>query len=36
VDGKWTGKEGKKLLQELDGPNAVLYADTMHFWPYGS
>jgi len=35
VDGKWTGKEGKKLLQELDGPNAVLYADTMHFWPYG-
>jgi hypothetical protein len=34
-DGKWTGKHAIKQLKELDGPDAVLHADRMHFWPYG-
>lgn len=34
-DGKWTGKHALKQLREFDGPDAVLYADRMHFWPYG-
>ena len=35
VDGKWTGKNALAQLREFDGPNAVLYADRQHFWPYG-
>ena len=34
-DGKWTGKHALELLREFDGEDAVLYADRMHFWPYG-
>jgi hypothetical protein len=34
-DGKWTGKHALKQLREFDGPDAVLHADRMHFWPYG-
>lgn len=34
-DGKWTGKHAIKQLREFDGPDAVLHADRMHFWPYG-
>lgn len=34
-DGKWTGKHALKQLREFDGPDAVLSADRMHFWPYG-
>ena len=34
-DGKWTGKHALRQLREFDGPEAVLYADRMHFWPYG-
>jgi hypothetical protein len=34
-DGKWTGKHAIRQLREFDGPEAVLYADGMHFWPYG-
>lgn len=34
-DGKWTGRHAIKQLREFDGPDAILYADRMHFWPYG-
>ncbi|MCU0794543.1 MAG: SHD1 domain-containing protein [Akkermansiaceae bacterium] len=34
-DGKWTGRHAIAQLKELDGPDAVLHADHMHFWPYG-
>jgi hypothetical protein len=34
-DGKWTGRHALKQLREFDGPDAVLHADRMHFWPYG-
>ncbi|MEX1048892.1 MAG: hypothetical protein WED15_05155 [Akkermansiaceae bacterium] len=34
-DGKWTGTHATKQLREFDGPDAVLRADRMHFWPYG-
>lgn len=34
-DGLWTGKHALKQLREFDGPDAVLHADRMHFWPYG-
>lgn len=34
-DGKWTGEHALRLLREFDGPEAVLHADRMHFWPYG-
>jgi DNA-directed RNA polymerase subunit N (RpoN/RPB10) len=34
-DGKWTGKKALDQLREFDGPDAVLRADRMHFWPYG-
>ncbi|WP_338285102.1 hypothetical protein [Luteolibacter sp. LG18] len=34
-DGLWTGKHGLAQLKEFDGPDAVLHADRMHFWPYG-
>ncbi len=34
-DGKWTGKHAVAQLKEFDGPDAVLHADRMHFWPYG-
>ena len=34
-DGKWTGEHALAQLREFDGPDAVLHADRMHFWPYG-
>ncbi|MFC0019584.1 SHD1 domain-containing protein [Roseibacillus persicicus] len=34
-DGKWTGEHALTQLREFDGPDAVLYADRQHFWPYG-
>lgn len=34
-DGKWTGRHALEQLREFDGPDAVLYADRQHFWPYG-
>lgn len=34
-DGKWTGEHALRQLREFDGPEAVLFADRMHFWPYG-
>ena len=34
-DGQWTGKHALRQLREFDGPDAVLHADRMHFWPYG-
>ena len=34
-DGKWTGAAANAQLKEFDGPDAVLHADRMHFWPYG-
>lgn len=35
VDGKWTGPTAQAQLRVFDGPDAVLHADRMHFWPYG-
>lgn len=35
VDGKWTGAYALAQLRAFDGPDAVLYADRQHFWPYG-
>ncbi|MGC4013554.1 MAG: hypothetical protein QM755_03395 [Luteolibacter sp.] len=34
-DGLWIGKHGLAQVKEFDGPDAVLHADRMHFWPYG-
>jgi hypothetical protein len=34
-DGKWTGRHALRQLREFDGADAILYADKMHFWPYG-
>lgn len=34
-DGKWTGPYAIAQLKAFDGPDAVLHADRMHFWPYG-
>ena len=31
----WTGPRGVATLWAFDGPNAVLHADTLHFWNYG-
>jgi len=34
-DGQWTGEYALRQLREFDGPDAVLHADRIHFWPYG-
>ena len=34
-DGLWTGKYALAQLREFDGKDAVLHADSQHFWPYG-
>ena len=34
-DGRWTGAYAQAQLRAFDGPDAVLHADRMHFWPYG-
>ena len=31
-DGRWTGEKACAKLKEFDGPDAVLHADTLHFW----
>jgi hypothetical protein len=31
----WVGRRGIAKIQELDGPDAVLHADGLHFWNYG-
>ena len=35
TDGLWTGKHALAQLRKFDGPDAVLHADRLHFWPYG-
>jgi hypothetical protein len=34
-EGRWTGARATGVLRDIDGPDAVLYADSIHFWPYG-
>ncbi|BCM93944.1 extracellular exo-alpha-L-arabinofuranosidase [Abditibacteriota bacterium] len=34
-EGKWTGPYAVAQLRAFDGPDVVLHADRMHFWPYG-
>ncbi len=35
-NGQWTGSNAVATLRALTGdPNAVLHADSQHFWPYG-
>ena len=34
-DSVWTGANGNAMVKQLLGPDAVLYADPAHFWPYG-
>jgi len=34
-DGVWTGPRASQKIKELDGPDAVLRGDAIHFWPYG-
>ncbi len=33
--GIWTGPKGVRLIQQIDGPGAVINSDGTHFWPYG-
>jgi autotransporter-associated beta strand protein len=33
--GIWIGPNGVKLIQQIDGPGAVINSDGTHFWPYG-
>lgn len=33
--GVWTGPKGARLIQQIDGPGAVINSDGTHFWPYG-
>ncbi|HWH72293.1 MAG TPA: autotransporter-associated beta strand repeat-containing protein, partial [Candidatus Sulfotelmatobacter sp.] len=33
--GVWTGAKTARLIQQIDGPGAVIYSDGTHFWPYG-
>jgi len=34
-NGRWTGTNAITRLKTYDGPGAILYCDTQHFWPYG-
>lgn len=34
-NGLWTGPQGLARVRQFDGDQAVLNADTIHFWPYG-
>lgn len=31
----WVGRRGLAKIKEFDGPDAVLHADSLHFWNYG-
>lgn len=33
--GIWTGPRASRLIQQIDGPGAVINSDGTHFWPYG-
>jgi autotransporter-associated beta strand protein len=33
--GVWRGAKGARLIQQIDGPGAVIGSDGTHFWPYG-
>lgn len=33
--GIWTGPRAARLIQQIDGPGAVINSDGTHFWPYG-
>lgn len=33
--GRFTGAITDRRIKAFDGPDAVLHADAMHFWPYG-
>lgn len=33
--GIWRGSRGARLIQQIDGPGAVINSDGTHFWPYG-
>ncbi|HXG47079.1 MAG TPA: autotransporter-associated beta strand repeat-containing protein [Methylomirabilota bacterium] len=33
--GIWRGPNGSRLIQQIDGPGAVIHSDGTHFWPYG-
>lgn len=33
--GRWAGPRGSRLIQQIDGPGAVINSDGTHFWPYG-
>ena len=33
--GIWRGPRGARLIQQIDGPGAVINSDGTHFWPYG-
>lgn len=33
--GIWRGARGARLIQQIDGPGAVINSDGTHFWPYG-
>ena len=33
--GIWRGPQGARLIQQIDGPGAVINSDGTHFWPYG-
>ncbi|OXU15666.1 LamG-like jellyroll fold domain-containing protein [Sedimentisphaera salicampi] len=32
---QWTGEYASAQVKEFKGPDAVLHADSTHFWPYG-
>ena len=31
----WRGSRAARLIQQIDGPGAVINSDGTHFWPYG-
>jgi autotransporter-associated beta strand protein len=33
--GIWRGPQASRLIQQIDGPGAVINSDGTHFWPYG-
>ncbi len=33
--GVWIGPVASRLIQQIDGPGAVISSDGTHFWPYG-
>lgn len=35
ANGQYTGPAAIRLVRQIDGPDAMLYSDGTHFWPYG-